>query len=289
MADGRWQGFSSCCCKAANGMADVIDDQPTPNILRLRNLTALTDRVTEANKFNVTDANNIEIYKRNVDAQSTIGIPDIISAVILVINENIEVNKIGTPQLVSKDGNIMQGDTFVLKKETLELITEDLVHGNGYDQCGDKCSNVIAYIQYYVALACRCVSVSPKGLKDKSCADDLHTYASDDFEIETLKLVDEYRSQVFGSNYNIKINFNNDGCIKLFKHDILEMSIELLNYRSDRIRHICFICAYYYTVCALQDKADKTTCNTNLSRIIECWKKPASTPPNVSLLQTSHR
>ena len=202
-------------------------------------------------------------------------ITDIKTAVVDVINKNIAAGgPLLEPVREGEELHIKQNGVIVLSDKAFNVMTDlsPMDSTMTYDNCGDKCSNVLAYIQYYVALACKCVSMDTDVKDDGKCYINLDQNVADDFNVANAvdDLTGTYETQIVGTeDYHVTIA---NGVMSLIKKDKNIMSVPLKEYRSDRIRHICLICIYYFTVCALYDDSKKDKLNTpNLHKIIQCW------------------
>jgi hypothetical protein len=282
-----------------------------PNVAPSLSQTAtqfyLKDHWANNEVVETTNVRKMHKYDSTSDFAEYKDVDEIKLAVTMVINKNIDNPNIKL--VVDNPGNIQQhnGDltTMILSKTAFDHIKED-IKGGKYDDCGKECSNVLAYIQYYVALACKCASIDTTS-KGQTCHKDADQTADDDFDVnkvislEDLTTENAYRSKINGTECIVKIT---NGVMTLNPENGLNetdnvtgfdpyISIVLTDYRTDRIRHICLICIYYFVVFTLTYKAvlpdqlkvintDKQGVNqNNLRRIIECWRDKNFEVPNV--------
>jgi hypothetical protein len=214
-------------------------------------------------------------------------------AVVTVINDNIGTIKTLTPDnqihiLMIKNGDIVQDDNIILSSGVFDLLTtsDDITTVNAnlkYDTCtGPECPNVIAYIQYYVALACKCVSIGTPKLAQggNECHKTLLENALKDFDLKNqvfiTEMTDSYSSKIRGTEYTVSINVGKDGIMKLIDNDHKAvLTVKLSNYFPAKIRIICLICIYYFTTYTMMivKNINPTLSQPNLLAMIKCWIK----------------
>jgi hypothetical protein len=219
---------------------------------------------------------------------SVIGIPTLKLAVAKVINHNIwSINEKFTDNKIDilriDDENIVQGDNIILPKGVFELLTKKDItittvnDSLNYNTCdGPECPgtpNAVAYIQYYVALACKCVSID-RTLKPAQCHATLLNDATNDFKTfvgPTFFDNEPYNSQIEGTVFIVSINADKNGKMKLTDTTSDVITVNLTEYEPTNVRCICLICLYYFMTHVMIDNPNIN--ETNLLKMIKCWKK----------------
>ena len=216
---------------------------------------------------------------------SVIDIPTLKQAVVQVINDNIGTinrdfpEKRILPLIIKDEKDIVQGDTTILPDGVFTHLTGVIINNNtDYKTCkGPACPNAIAYIQYYVALACKCVSIdeTPKAARDgNECHKTLLDDATADFNTTvgpSFLGSDPYISKIQGTEFTVSINAEKDGCnMKLYTNTNVIITVKLTEYEPSKVRCICLICLYYFMTRAML--VNPSINETNLLNMIECWK-----------------
>ena len=205
-----------------------------------------------------------------------------IDAINLASSDNHQIQRLSIIDSPQEDGNIVQGLNTILSHSVFTIIPLDIrappENPLNYKTCkgGPDCPNAVAYIQYYVALACKCVSIDRTlKLPDGNCHETLLRNATIDFTTNVFfnNETNGYNSEIKGTGFTVSINAEKDSMMKLTdivnNRDII--TVVLTDYDPKKIRCICLVCIYYFTTYAMLHSPNIN--ETNLLNMIKCWTK----------------
>ena len=264
------------------------------------------------------------VYTYKTTGSSTPTVDYLKTLVVTVINENPHVagtlqNKLSI-DVTSKDIVLAQPDNIVLKDEVFDPLRpegtpgatpgatgatpemtiplgKDVLRDGPYRQSlpPESSPNFVAYVQYYVAIACLCLHPAKPGMARsyttigpgpgqspfKSCAERSSYIVSRDFgrTAEAAPVDFDYTSSVQGvERFVIQVNGIRASLVDKVNGTTV-LNVDMTAIRPDRVNHTILVFLYYamaHVLAVTSGGTGGTMNDTNLGLILNCWRTECS-------------